>query len=118
MQSGWQRTAHPTKPTTRWSLQETPTKLLKLPRQIDCSPQQTQIMGSRNLDPAKLLQMGCEPLCVEQDELAREQVFHERHERNLGCIGHPMKHRFAKKRAADCDAVKATGEPIFFPSLD
>ena len=29
-----------------------------------------------NLDPAKLLQMRCEPLRVEQDELARAQMFY------------------------------------------
>ena len=71
-------------------------------------------MAPRNLDPAKLLQMGREPLRVEQDELARAQMFHERHERNLGRIGHAMKHRFAKERAADCDAVKAAGELFSF----
>ncbi len=49
-------------------------------------------MAPRNLYPAKLLQMGREPLRVEQDEFARAQMFHERHERNLGRIGHAMKH--------------------------
>lgn len=49
-------------------------------------------MAPRNLDSAELLQMRCEPLRVEQDELARAQMFHKRHERNLRCIGHTMKH--------------------------
>jgi hypothetical protein len=49
-------------------------------------------MAPRNLQPAKLLQMRGEPLCVEQDELARAQTFHQRYERNLGRIGHAMKH--------------------------
>ena len=49
-------------------------------------------MASRNLDPAKLLQMGREPLRVEQDKFAGAQMFQERHERNLGSIGHAMKH--------------------------
>jgi hypothetical protein len=75
-------------------------------------------MAPRNLDPAKLLEMGRNPLRVEKCELARAQMFHERHQRNLRCIGHTMKHRFAKERAADCDTVKATSEAVFFPSLD
>src|SRR5574338_1102100 len=29
-----------------------------------------------------------------------------------------MKHRFAKERAADCDAVKAAGQFVFLPCLD
>ena len=49
-------------------------------------------MAPRNLDPAKLFQMGREPLRIEQDELAGPQMFHERYERNLGRIGHAMKH--------------------------
>ena len=49
-------------------------------------------MAPRNLDAAKLLQMRREPLRVQQDEIAGAQMFHERHERNLGRIGHPMKH--------------------------
>jgi len=49
-------------------------------------------MAPRNLDPAKLLQMGREPLRVEQDELAGAQMFHECHERNLGRISLAMKH--------------------------
>ena len=49
-------------------------------------------MGSRNLDPAKLLQVRGEPLRVEKEKLARPQVFYERNERNLGRIGHAMKH--------------------------
>ena len=75
-------------------------------------------MAPRNLDPAKLLQMGREPLRVEQSETAAAQTFHQRYERNLGRIGHAMKHRFAKERSADCDAVQAAGERVFFPSFD
>jgi hypothetical protein len=62
-------------------------------------------MASRDLDTAKLLQMRREPLRVEQDELARAQMFHQRNKRNLGRISRSMKHRFAKKSAADCDTV-------------
>ena len=49
-------------------------------------------MAPRDLDTAKLLQMRREPLRVEQDEIAGAQMFHERHERNLGRIGYAMKH--------------------------
>ena len=49
-------------------------------------------MAPRNLGTAKLLQMRREPLRVQQGKLARPQMFHERHERNLGRIGHAMKH--------------------------
>src|SRR5438477_7013177 len=37
-------------------------------------------------------------------------MLHERYERNLGCIGHTMKHRFTEKSAADCDTIKSAGE--------
>src|SRR5947207_14064268 len=37
-------------------------------------------------------------------------MLHERYERNLGCIGHTMKHRFTKKSAADRDTIKSAGE--------
>jgi len=49
-------------------------------------------MRPRNLDSAKLLQMRREPLRIEQDELARAQMFQQRNERNLRRIGHTMKH--------------------------
>ena len=75
-------------------------------------------MTPGNLDTAKLLEVGREPLCVEQDELAGAQMFHERHERSLGCISYAMKHGFTEERAADCDTVKAAGELFFLPSLD
>src|SRR6266487_537918 len=45
-------------------------------------------------------------------------MLHERYERNLGSIGHPMKHRFTEKRAADCDPVKASREFAFSPGFD
>src|SRR5438552_2747208 len=37
-------------------------------------------------------------------------MLHERDERNLGSIGHPMKHRFTEKSAADCDTIKSSRE--------
>ena len=75
-------------------------------------------MAPRNLDPAELLQVRGEPLCVEQDEVAGAQMFHQRNQRNLGRISYTMKHRFAKERATNCDAVKATSELVLFPSLN
>ena len=49
-------------------------------------------MAPRDLDTAELLQMRREPLRVQQDELARAQMFYKRYERNLGCIGYAVKH--------------------------
>ena len=75
-------------------------------------------MVSRNFDPAKLLQVRRQPLRVQQHEFVCAQMFHQRHERDLGRVGHAMKHRFAEERAAHGDAVKAAGELAFFPSFD
>jgi hypothetical protein len=75
-------------------------------------------MISRNLDAAKLLQMRCKPLCIEQHKLSRAQALDQRDKRNLRRIGHPMKHRFTKKRATDGDAVKAAGEFAAGPCFD
>ena len=75
-------------------------------------------MAPRNFEPPELFQMWREPLCIEQDKLARAQTFHQRHKRNLGRIGYAMKHRFAKERTADCDAVKAASERVLFPSFN
>ena len=75
-----------TRPRARYS------NLLEVSRQFHCSAQEAHIVVSGNFDTAKLLQMRREPLCVEQDELARAQTFHQCYERNLGRIGHEMKH--------------------------
>jgi len=75
-------------------------------------------MIPRNLDAAKLLQMRCKPLRIKQDKLSRAQALDQRDERNLRRIGHPMKHRFTKKRATDGDAVKAAGEFAAGPRFD
>src|SRR6266571_8507201 len=45
-------------------------------------------------------------------------MLHERYERNLGSIGHPMKHRFTEKCAADRHPVKSTGELALSPGFD
>src|SRR5437773_8608487 len=45
-------------------------------------------------------------------------MLHERYERNLGCIGHPMKHRFTEKSAADRHPVKSAGELAARPRFD
>ena len=44
---------------------------LKFGRQFDRSTQETKIMIPRNLDAAKLFQMRCEPLRVQQRKFAR-----------------------------------------------
>jgi len=75
-------------------------------------------MVSRNLNAAKLLEVRCEPLRVEQHEFASAQMLDQRHERNLRCIGRTMKHRFAKKRSAQRNAVKSAGQPALRPSFD
>ena len=80
-------------------------RLQELPRQIDCSAEKAVILAPRNLDTSKLLQVWRKPLRIEQDKFASAQMFHQRYERNFGRVSHPMKHRFAKKRPADCDTV-------------
>jgi len=75
-------------------------------------------MVSRNLNTAKLLQVRCEPLRVQQHEFARVQMIHQRYKRNLRGIGDAMKHRFPKKCSPHRDAVKAAGQPALLPSFD
>src|SRR5437588_8291603 len=48
-------------------------------RQFDCSAQETQIVASRNFDPAELLQVWREPLGVEQGKFSRMQMFDQCH---------------------------------------
>src|SRR6266550_5722297 len=83
---------------------------LEFPRQFDCPPQQVQIMVSRNLDAAELLQMRREPLRIEQCKFPDAQILDKRHQRDFRCVGHAMKHRFTKKDAADRHAVESAGE--------
>jgi hypothetical protein len=45
-------------------------------------------------------------------------MFHQRHERDLGRVGHAMKHRFPKKGTTERDAVKSAGELAFFPCFN
>ena len=75
-------------------------------------------MVPRNFNATELLQVRGKPLRVEQREFASAQMFHKRHERNLGSISHVMKHRFAKEGASYRDTIKATGEPALLPSFD
>ena len=70
-------------------------------------------MVSRNFNTAKMLKVWREPLCVQQHEFVSAQMVHQRHKRNLGGVGHVMKHRFPKKRASHCDTVKAAGQLPF-----
>jgi len=92
--------------------------LKKFSWQFDRSPQEAQIMVPRNLDSAELLQVRRKPLRVEQHEFASAQMLHQRYERNLGSVSHPMKHRFSKESSSNRDAVKAAGEPACLPGFD
>ena len=75
-------------------------------------------MLSRNFDRAELLQMRCRPLRVEEREFERAQTFNQSDQGDLRGVRYTMKHRFAKERAADGDAVKSAGEFIFAPRFD
>ena len=74
-------------------------------------------MVPRNFKTAKLLQVRREPLRIQQNEFVSAQMIYQRHECNLGGIGDAMKHRFPKKRASNCDTVKAAGQLAFLPSF-
>src|SRR6266571_6816679 len=58
------------------------------------------------------------PLRVEQREFVRAQTFDQGDQRDLRGVGHAMKHRFTKERAADGNTIKSTGELIFAPRFD
>src|SRR5712691_3546065 len=58
------------------------------------------------------------PLCIEQREFSTAQMFDQCHQCDLRCIGHTMKHRFAKECAADHDAVKSASELAAGPCFD
>src|SRR5205807_6731009 len=75
-------------------------------------------MLSRNFDRAELLQMRCRPLRVEEREFERAQTFNQSDQGDLRGVRYTMKHRFAKERAADGNAVKSAGEFIFAPGFD
>src|SRR6266496_3434607 len=62
--------------------------------------------------------MRCRPLRVQERESARAQTFYQGHQRDLRGARYAMKHRFAKERAADGNAVKSAGESVFAPRFD
>jgi len=45
-------------------------------------------------------------------------MFDQADKRNLGRIAHPMKHRFAEERTADCNPVKSAGQFVFTLGFD
>src|SRR5260370_14898592 len=45
-------------------------------------------------------------------------MFDQPNQGDLGCVPHPMKHRFTEKCATDCDPVESTGELALFPGFD
>ena len=77
-----------------------------------------EIIGARDFDGAEFLQVRREPLGVEESKAPLAQPFHQREQRNLGRVPHMMKHRLAKKCAADRDAVKAARQLIILPGFD
>src|SRR5206468_2361665 len=62
--------------------------------------------------------MRCRPLRVQERESARAQTFYQGHQRDLRGVRYAMKHRFAKERAADGNAVKSAGEFVLAPRFD
>src|ERR1700736_5829671 len=58
------------------------------------------------------------PLRVEQRKFLLAQTLHQSDQRDLRGVGHSVKHRFAKERAADGDAVKSAGEFVFTPGFN
>src|SRR5438270_13121096 len=77
-----------------------------------------QILLTRDFDRAEFLQVGREPLRIEQGEAAITQSFHQGDERDLRSVADMMKHRFAEERAADRNAVKTASEFAILPGLD
>src|SRR5471030_2880534 len=77
-----------------------------------------QVILARYLDRAELREMRCDPLGVEQNKFLRAQTFDQGNERDLRGISDAMKHRLAKKYAANGHAIKAAGEFALAPSFD
>ena len=77
-----------------------------------------EIFWPRDFDGAELLQVRREPLGVEEGEAPLAQMFDQREQRDLRGVADMMKHRFAEKRAADRDAVKAASELAILPGFD
>src|SRR4051812_4903849 len=76
-----------------------------------------EIFGTGDFDGAELLEMGCDPLRVEENEAALSQVLDQAEKRHLRRLPDVVKHRFAKESTADGDPVKAAGEFAVLPRL-
>ena len=90
---------------------------LKLAREIHGGVEEVEVLGARDFDGAKLFEMGGEPLGIEQDKFSGAQVLDEREQRDFRGVADVVKHRFAKERAANGDAVKAAREFPILPGL-
>ena len=75
-------------------------------------------MAPRNFDRTELLEVRRGPLSIEQGKLPRLQMFDQTDQRDLRRVAHAVKHRFAKKRPADCHTVKPAREFVVRPCLD
>src|SRR6266568_7689258 len=62
--------------------------------------------------------MRCGPLRIEQRKFLSAQAFDQSNQRDLRGVRYAMKHRFAKERAADGNAVKSAGEFVLAPRFD
>src|ERR1044072_132860 len=76
-----------------------------------------QIKFSRNFARTELLEVGREPLRVEQGESPFAQTLDQRPERDLRRPRRAMKHRLAEKGATNRDPVKAADEFVSRPDL-
>src|SRR3982751_2634115 len=58
------------------------------------------------------------PLRIEEREFFLAQMLHQRDQRDLRSVRHPVKHRFAKESAADGNTVKSAGQFVVTPGFD
>src|ERR1041385_6239570 len=77
-----------------------------------------QIKFSRNFARTELLEVGREPLRVEQGESPFAQTLNQRPERDLRPPRRAMKHRLAEKGATNRAPVRAADEFVSRPDLD
>src|SRR4051794_11975689 len=77
-----------------------------------------QVKLARDFLRPELLEMGREPLRIEQGEALRLQLLDERPERDLRRPGRAMEHRLAEKGTADRDTIEAAHQLVRRPRFD
>src|ERR1017187_2459915 len=70
-----------------------------------------EVFVARDLVRTELPEVWRDPLRIQQHEPPRPQSFHQRHQRDLGCVRSPVKHTLTEERAADCHAVQTADQP-------